>query len=83
MRLYPFLEIISTCELLIQKNTTVFQQWLCQHCGTKQTMADPNHFYTNGKCEECGKITNIVANGCNYMAVMEFDGRKNNPIVDL
>jgi hypothetical protein len=28
----------------------------------------PNVFYKTGRCEECGHITNIKEDGCNYMA---------------
>lgn len=75
MNLYPFLEIVDTCNALIKKGTACFQQWQCTHCKTKQTMPNPNVFYTKGICEECKGVTNIVETGHNYMAVMEIDAR--------
>lgn len=73
MKLYPFLEILETCERLIENTkTTIYQQWLCSHCGAKQTMPDQNAMYTQGICEECKQLTNIIETGCNYMAIMEI-----------
>jgi hypothetical protein len=67
MNLYPFQECADRADMLIRDGAQVFQQWLCEHCGVKQTMPDPDKFYVLGKCEECGRTTNIVKNGCNYM----------------
>ena len=44
----------------------VYQQFNCAACGTKQTMPDPNVLYTSGRCEECGAVTDIARDGCNY-----------------
>jgi hypothetical protein len=51
----------------------IFQQFVCAHCLTKQTMPDPNVLYTHGKCEECQHVTDIKKNGCNY--AVHFYGR--------
>jgi hypothetical protein len=69
MRLYPFLECVAAVDNLIRQGQTVHQQFLCAACGVKQTMEEINTFYAAGKCEECGHVTNIAANGCNYLAV--------------
>ena len=50
-------------------------------CGTKQTMPDANVFYKLGKCEECQRVTDIEADGCNFCAVMSRPGVE--PIADL
>jgi hypothetical protein len=52
----------------------IFQQFNCAGCGTRQTMSDPNVLYTHGKCEECGAVTNIEKNGCNY--AIQYMGRR-------
>jgi len=70
MKLYPFSEVAVNAERQIAAGATIYQQWQCASCGVKQTMPDPNAFYTKGKCEECGKETNIANNGCNFMATM-------------
>lgn len=68
MRLHPFNEVVTNAEAQMNKGAAVYQQWLCAHCGAKQTMSDRDKFYTSGKCEECGKVTDIVRDGCNFMA---------------
>ena len=67
MKLYPFDEVIQAAEAKIADGATVYQQWLCSHCGAKQTMPDPDTFYIAGYCEECSQLTDIQKNGHNYM----------------
>lgn len=78
MKLHPFEEVALNADRRIADGWTVYQQWNCAHCGTKQTMPDKNKFFTKGRCEECGKETNILADGCNFMATLEpsFSERK-------
>jgi rRNA maturation protein Nop10 len=66
---HPFDEVVANAERQIDHGWTVYQQFNCAHCGEKQTMSDPNKFFTQGKCEECGRVTDIRADGCNFMAV--------------
>jgi predicted nucleic acid-binding Zn ribbon protein len=44
----------------------VYQQFNCAACGTKQTMDQPNTLFTHGKCEECGAVSDLKRDGCNY-----------------
>lgn len=44
----------------------IYQQFNCAGCGMKQEMPDPNVLYTHGTCEECGAVTDIQRDGCNY-----------------
>jgi len=68
MNLYPFFSCARQADELIRTTgALVYQQFNCEHCGTKQTMDVPNKFYTKGDCEECKKTTDIRKNGCNYM----------------
>ena len=76
MKLYPFAEVAANADRQIQSGATIYQQWLCAHCGAKQIMENPNVFHKAGKCEECGKETNIVNNGCNFMATMDNKSRE-------
>ena len=41
----------------------VFFKFTCIHCGARQTFDEPNTLYTEGHCEECGNITEIVEGG--------------------
>ena len=68
MNSHPFDDVVANASSLIDEGWTIYQQWNCTHCGVKQTMPDENKFFTHGKCEECGKLTNIKKHGCNFMA---------------
>jgi transposase len=95
MKLYPWNEIIKAVKEIIDTNganiplkklvgpdaqVAVFQQWNCTHCGVKQTMAMPNEFSMSGRCEECGKLTNIRKHGMNYMVTFSPPGQ---PVSDV
>lgn len=71
MKLHPIGEILQTVSEVMLRGGQCYQQWLCEHCDTKQTMEQPNAFYAKGECEECKKITDIEKNGCNLMTVDE------------
>jgi hypothetical protein len=72
MKLYPFYECVEAIEPMLNRGANIFQQFNCAKCGTKQTMADKNIFYKRGKCEECGAVTDIEKDGCNYMLHQEL-----------
>jgi ribosomal protein S27E len=69
MTLHPFDEVAANMERKVNQGMSVFQQWKCEHCGAKQTMPDRNRAYMKGTCEECGKETDIVRTGMNFMLV--------------
>jgi hypothetical protein len=71
MNLHPFDEVSANAKRKMEEGWTIYQQWNCHHCGVKQTMSDGNKFFTRGKCEECGEITDIRKDGCNFMAVSD------------
>ena len=64
---FPFHDVVRSAEDRIAQGWYVYQKWTCQHCRARQTMPDPNKFYAKGICEECKKLTDIIARGCNYM----------------
>jgi len=72
MRLYPFDVCLEAAVELMEKGATVNQQFNCAHCGTKQTMDQPNTFFERGLCERCGGETDIRKNGCNYSVIMSI-----------
>jgi hypothetical protein len=69
LNLHPWNEVLANADRKIQEGWNVYQQWNCAHCGTKQTMPDKNKFFTQGRCEECGRVTNIEKDGHNFMAI--------------
>jgi zona occludens toxin (predicted ATPase) len=69
VNLHPFDEVAENAHRKMLEGWTIHQQFNCAHCGVKQTIAEKNRFFTRGKCEECGKETNLKKNGCNFMAI--------------
>jgi hypothetical protein len=69
LNLHPFDEVAKNAESKMREGWTIHQQFNCEHCGEKQTIAEENQFFTRGRCEECGKETDIRKNGCNFMAI--------------
>ena len=76
MNVYPLDEVTKGAEERMRAGWTIYQQFNCGKCGIKQTIAEANLFFTSGKCEECGHVTDLVKAGCNYMAISEMgEGR--------
>ena len=66
---YPFDEVCKAADKLVGEGHDVYQKFTCSLCGSRQGMQTPNVFHISGKCELCGTITDIRAQGCNYMLV--------------
>lgn len=65
---YPIQECLDTVEPKVNAGLWRFyQKWTCRHCGSRQTMGEPNVFFRSGTCEECGKVSPI--DKCNYMLI--------------
>jgi hypothetical protein len=75
MKLHPIKECMQTAAPFIAKGARIYQQFLCAHCGTKQTMAEANRWFAAGTCEQCGEITNIEKDGCNYMMHLQIGSK--------
>lgn len=69
---YPFNEIKAAVEDLSAKGWECYQKFTCERCGQRLTMDEPNTLYKTGSCDQCGHITNIAKNGCNYLLVGKF-----------
>lgn len=69
MKVHSFHEVARNAEAKTHEGWDVYQQFNCAGCGAKQTMPDKNVFYRSGRCEKCGHVTNIVKDGCNFMAI--------------
>lgn len=66
---YPFDEVVVAVEKLIKDGWQVHQKFTCEKCGTRLTISEPNVFYTSGSCDKCGHVTDIKAQGCNYLII--------------
>jgi hypothetical protein len=75
---HPFYEVAANAERLVEAGHHVYQKFTCVGCGSRQTMAERDKFFTSGECEECHAVTDIVASGCNFllhMSVVHEDDR--------
>jgi len=71
MKLHPFYQCERTAfKARTRYRAVVFQQFLCAVCGAKQTMSEPNRFFKRGVCERCGVVTDIRADGCNFVMAL-------------
>lgn len=70
MKVSPFHVVAANADTKIKQGWKVYQQFNCAACGAKQTMPDENKFYTHGRCEECGHVSDLEADGCNFMATI-------------
>jgi hypothetical protein len=46
-------------------------------CGSRQTCDEPDKFFETAACEECGHVTDIARQGCNYMPMLDIGGGRN------
>lgn len=70
---YPIEECAAAAFEKVQRGATIYQKWTCAHCGSRQTMDEPNKFFRAGICEECKGQSPIVK--CNYMLHMQIGRR--------
>lgn len=67
---FPFHEAADGAQQMMAHGLTIHQRFTCARCESRQTMAEPNMFFTKGRCQECGHETGLVMRGCNYSAVV-------------
>ncbi len=75
MKDYPIEECAKTAATL-PRGAVIHQKFTCVRCGSRQTMAVPDKFFTSGVCEECGAETDIARQGCNYVALIPMKGKQ-------
>lgn len=65
---YPIADCMETASKLVRNgDAIILQKFTCSKCGSRQTIDTPSTFFTHGKCEECGGITDMQVTGCNYL----------------
>jgi hypothetical protein len=69
MNLHPFNDVVANARQRMLEGWTIHLQFNCAYCGVKQTFAEENYLSATGRCEECGQITNLRADGCNLMVM--------------
>ena len=71
---FPFEKVCAVAEEKAKDGWQVHQKFTCANCGQRLTMAEPNHFFETGDCDQCGTITDIRKQGCNYLLMGKFNG---------
>lgn len=71
MKLHPFDDVIASARQRMLEGWTVHLQFNCAQCGVKQTFAEENYLSASGQCEECGHITSLQRDGCNFMVIKD------------
>ncbi len=66
---HPFDDVVKTAQQYIGLGAWIFQKFSCAHCRARQTIEQANVLHTHGTCQECGCLTDIRAQGCNYMMI--------------
>ena len=64
---HPFKEVVAKAQVLISEGFYLYQKFTCSNCQNRLTIGKPNTFYKSGQCDKCGHITDIEAQGCNYI----------------
>jgi len=62
----PVEECLETAQKLWAAGGVTFQKFTCSTCGQRLTMDEPNVFFAEGTCDQCGAVTDIVKQGCGY-----------------
>lgn len=71
----PWDELLARADDAIAGGATVYQKFTCALCGTRQTMEAPNRFYTEGQCEACRHVTDLIKTGGGYMAHFDLGSK--------
>jgi hypothetical protein len=75
MNLYPLPECVERANKMVQEGWWTYQKFTCAHCKAVNTIDYPNVFYKKGRCQDCNAVTDLMKDGCNYMAVAPHELR--------
>lgn len=68
---HPFAEIVEAVDRHVSQGRKCFQKFTCAKCKQRLTMEEPNILYKAGHCDNCGHVTDIEKQGCNYLMHIE------------
>jgi len=63
---FPFADVSRKAALLSSQGHDVFQKFTCVGCGRRVVGKVAGLFLDSGKCDRCGRVTDLSRNGCNY-----------------
>src|SRR5215831_16632694 len=66
---FPLEDVLRQAEALSNAGADVYQKFTCSGCGSRQGIPEPNKFYASASCEECGTVTDLRKQGCNFTVV--------------
>jgi hypothetical protein len=69
MQSIPYDECTKAAQALALDGATIYQKWTCAGCGETVTANKANHWTEMGHHEDCGHVTNMREQGCNYMLI--------------
>jgi hypothetical protein len=67
---FPFEDVVASAVAQMKKGHFVYQKFTCAGCGQRLTIDQPNIFFETGTCDKCPAVTNIKAQGCNFLVHM-------------
>ena len=71
---FPFADVALQMDECVRRGEPVHQKFTCGGCGSRQTMAEPNTMWASGRCEECERVTDTRAAGCNFVRIITRGG---------
>lgn len=71
MKKHPIGDCVLGALATIKKGGKIHQKFQCARCNAYNYMEVPNAFYESGECSDCGHVTDIVKDGCNYVAIFK------------
>jgi len=66
----PLEELVAMADDVLARNGHVWLKFTCQHCGSRQTIDEPDTFYIFASCEECGQTTSLGDVGGGLMVIL-------------
>jgi PHP family Zn ribbon phosphoesterase len=67
---HPLDNLALTVAEAMLKGGKCYLKFTCAYCRSRQTIDEANKLYTQGKCEECGTVTDIQKRGGNLLIIL-------------
>jgi hypothetical protein len=66
---YPIELCMKSVKPYLDNGCHFHQKFSCTKCGSRQAIEEQDKFFAEGKCEECGHVTDIKSRGCNFAII--------------
>jgi len=64
---FPLAEVREALDERLAEGFMFWQKFTCAGCGQRLTVEQPNTLYATANCDNCDAVTDIAAQGCNYL----------------